>query len=166
MKHATAAPSTKLRIGFLTRSSASRRRKKEREEREREERDAAINYLLLNNPITSRPTAIERFGSPWDACMKGEVGKARQIFLSGVDVNWQSLGATPAWIACQNGHTECLSLLIDHGSQLDKAENEGGTPAIIACQNGHTECLSLLINHGAQLDKADNEGGTPAYTAC
>jgi ankyrin repeat protein len=98
--------------------------------------------------------------------MEGEVGRARQILLSGVDVNGQSQGATPAWIACYKGHTECLSLLINHGAQLDKADNKGATPAFIACQNGHTECLSLLINHGAQLDKADATGTTPAYIAC
>jgi ankyrin repeat protein len=62
--------------------------------------------------------------------------------------------------------SECLSLLINHGAQLDKADNEGATPTNIACQNGLTECLSLLINHGAQLDKADNEGITPAFKAC
>jgi ankyrin repeat protein len=66
----------------------------------------------------------------------------------------------------ENGHTECLSLLVNHGAQLDKADNDGATPAYIACQNDHTECLSLLINHGAQLDKANNEGATPAYIAC
>jgi ankyrin repeat protein len=72
----------------------------------------------------------------------------------------------PAHVACQNRHTECLSLLINHGAQLDKADNEGFTPAIIAYQHGHTDCLSLLINHGAQLDKADDLGATPADIAC
>jgi ankyrin repeat protein len=121
---------------------------------------------LLNPPVAARPTAVDLLESLCIACSEGEVGRARQILLSGVDVNWQSRGCTPAYIACQIGHTECLSLLINHGAQLDKANNEGTTPAYIASQKGHTECLSLLINHGAQLDKVNNEGVTPAYISC
>jgi ankyrin repeat protein len=143
--------------------------KKENEkEKERKQSDAAINYLLLNHPpIAVRLAAAELFASLCIACSEGEAGRARQILLSGVDVNRQTDGGfTPTYIACQNGHTECLSLLINHGAQLDKARDTGATPAFIACQNRHTECLSLLINHGAQLDKANNTGETPAYTAC
>ena len=97
--------------------------------------------------------------------MDGEVGRARQILLSGVDVNGQNQGGTPAIIACQNGHTECLSLFINHGAQLDKADNTGCTPAIIACQNGHTECLSLLVNHDVDCLPTD-AGRGPIHIAC
>jgi hypothetical protein len=55
----------------------------EGEGEERKESTAAINYLLLNPPIAARPTAAEL----WEASYKGEVGSARQILLSGVDVN-------------------------------------------------------------------------------
>ena len=114
--------------------------KKENEkEKERKQSDAAINYLLLNHPpIAVRLAAAELFASLCIACSEGEAGRARQILLSGVDVNWQYQGFTPAHIACQNGHTECLSLLINHGAQLDKALNDGATPAYIACDKGHT----------------------------
>ena len=72
-----------------------KQRKKElKKEKERKESDAAINYLLLNPPIAARPTAAELFESLCIACSKGEVGRARQILLSGVDVNCQSHGFT------------------------------------------------------------------------
>ena len=80
-----------------------KQRKKEMKEREKERKEsvAAINYLLLNNPpIVANPTAADL----WE-CMEGEVGRARQILLIGVDVNWQDQGATLAYTACQNGHT-------------------------------------------------------------
>jgi ankyrin repeat protein len=140
-----------------------KQRKKEKKEREKERKES---HVLLNPPIAARPTTAEPIKLLFIACCKGEVERARQILLSGVDVNCQNQGLTPAYTACLNGHTECLSLLINHGAQLDKATNEGITPAMVACQNGHTECLSLLINHGAQLDKANNDGFTPACTAC
>ena len=140
---------------WVSHKALCKQRKKEKKEREKEkerkESDAAINYLLLNPPIAARPTAAELLLSLWNACMEGEVGRARQILLSGVDVNGQSQGVTPAYIACQNGHTECLSLLINHGAQLNKADNRGVTPAYTACQNGHVKILHLLIQHGADL---------------
>ena len=82
-----------------------KQRKKElKKEKERKESDAAINYLLLNPPVAARPTAADLFESLWRACTKGEVGRARKILLSGVDVNRQKQGGIPAFIACQNGH--------------------------------------------------------------
>ena len=142
--------------------------KEKEKETERKESDAAINYLLLNPPVAAHPTTAELCDSLCIACSTGEVGRAEKILLTGVDVNLQSRGSTPAFpvfIACYQGHAECLSLLINHGAQLDKADKQGATPTYIACQNGHKECLSLLINHGAQLDKADNQGATPTYMA-
>jgi ankyrin repeat protein len=138
---------------------------KERE-KERKESDAAINYLLLNNPpIVANPTAAELIESLCVACSKGEVGRARQILLRGVDVNGQSQDCTPAYIGCKNSHTECLSLLINHGAQLNKASNTGHTPAYMACQNGHVKILHLLIQHGADLSLADRHGTSPSHIA-
>ena len=105
----------------------------------RKESDAAINYLLLNLPIAAHPTAAQLLESLWSACINEEVEIAQEILVRGVDINGQSVdingesqGATPAYMACQNGHTECLSLLVNHGALLDKANNEGATPAFIA----------------------------------
>ena len=92
-------------------------KKEEEKEKERKESDAAITYLLLNPPVAAPRTAADLCESLCIACSEGEVGRARQILLRGVDVNWQNQGFTPAYIACQNGHTECLSLLINHGVQ-------------------------------------------------
>jgi ankyrin repeat protein len=137
---------------------------KERE-KERKESEAAINYLLSNPPVAAHPIAADLFESLWRACVEGEVGRARQILLSGVERRCQ---LSKSWfyptmaIACQKGHTECLSLLINHGAQLDKANNEGATPAHIACENGYTDCLSLLVNQG--VDCSDRLG--PIRGAC
>jgi ankyrin repeat protein len=141
--------------------------KEKEKEKEKKESDAAITYLLLNPPVAAPSTAADLCESLCIACSKGEVGRARQILLRGVDVNWQSRGGfTPAHIVCQFGHTECLSLLINHGAQLDKANNEGATPAHIACQNGHTSCLLLLVNHGVDCSQTTDDGSGPIHIAC
>jgi len=65
---------------------------------------------------------------------------------SGADLNWKDEdGTTPAYIASQNGHVECLERLIAARCSVDQARNTGATPAYIASQNGHVECLERLI---------------------
>ena len=51
-------------------------------------------------------------------------------------------GATPAFIAAQNGHIDVLRVLKELGANLDTPMNDGATPAFIAAQNGHIRCLA------------------------
>ena len=37
-------------------------------------------------------------------------------------------GATPLYVAAQNGHTEIAQLLIDKGANVNQADNDGATP--------------------------------------
>eukprot|EP00729_Bicosta_minor_P011590 gene11590-biopygen26054 len=54
-------------------------------------------------------------------------------------------GATPAYMAAQEGHADCLKLLLEHGAKPNQARTtDGTTPACMAAQNGHAECLKLL----------------------
>ncbi len=144
-----------------------KQRKKEiKKEKERKESDAAINYLLLNPPTAALPSAAELIESLWNACMEGEVGRARQILLSGVDVNGQSQGATPAYIACQNGHVKILHLLIQHGADLSLADTYGRSPAHIASMCGRVKNLALIMRVNADLiNQRDNRGRTPLLYA-
>ena len=57
-------------------------------------------------------------------------------------------GTTPAFIAAQTGHADCLRLLLEAGCDKDKACEDGATPAFIAAQNGHADCMRLLEEAG------------------
>ena len=59
----------------------------------------------------------------------------------------QKDGATPLYIASQNGHPEVASLLLaKEGVRVNQAlEKDGLTPLFIASRNGHTEVVSLLL---------------------
>ena len=58
-------------------------------------------------------------------------------------------GATPALIAAESGHADCLRLLLEAGCDQDKANETGVTPAFIAVQKGHADCLRLLEEAGS-----------------
>ena len=73
-------------------------------------------------------------------------------------------GATPLFIASQNGHLEVIRLLSYAGAARDIAMQGGGgaTPLFIASQNGRLEVfLCLLSDAGADKDIAMQDGGTP-----
>ena len=54
-------------------------------------------------------------------------------------------GATPLFLACQEGHTETAATLLAAGAAVDQAEDNGATPLFVACQNGHTEIVTKLL---------------------
>ena len=60
-------------------------------------------------------------------------------------------GATPMFIACQNGHLPVCEWLFEVGAAEDitKANNTGDTPMLIACQNGHLSVCKWLVFNGA-----------------
>ena len=68
--------------------------------------------------------------------------------------------ASPISTAAQNGHAECLKLLLAAGGDVNKCNNDGFSPIYTAAQKGHAECLKLLLGAGA--DPRSSWKGTPA----
>ena len=75
-----------------------------------------------------------------------------------------AVGAT-LHIACKNGHTDAVQLLLDGGAEVDRANKDGSTPLIIACFNGHVDAARLLLDKGADINRANNQGTTPLAIA-
>ena len=76
-------------------------------------------------------------------------------------------GATPLYIACQNGYTEYASLILSKSIEtINTPRNDGATPLHIACQEGYTECVRLLLDHGAVTSLRTSNGATPLFMAC
>ncbi|KAG7522929.1 cortactin-binding protein 2 [Solea senegalensis] len=69
--------------------------------------------------------------------------------------------------AAQNGHTECVKLLLFSGTPADVTDENGFTSLHMAAAHGHSSCVEVLLSAGAAVDAAAAEGGqTPLFLAC
>lgn len=73
---------------------------------------------------------------------------------------------TPLHAAARSGNDACLSLLLEHGAQLEARDAEGLTPLFLAAGfNDGNNCLTLLLEHGADINARAPEGHTPLMSA-
>ena len=58
-------------------------------------------------------------------------------------------GTAPLHEACRNGHLECISILYQHGAELNLTDKNDMTPVEYAVQGGYFDCALFLLNLGA-----------------
>jgi ankyrin repeat protein len=73
----------------------------------------------------------------------------------GADVNKaNNRGATPVWIAAQEGHEAVVRCLVaELGADVNQADNRGDTPVLIAAHQGHEAIARLLAAFGADTSE-------------
>ncbi|XP_026783143.3 cortactin-binding protein 2 isoform X2 [Pangasianodon hypophthalmus] len=67
--------------------------------------------------------------------------------------------------AAQNGHTECLNLLLSLGVSADAPDENGFTSLHIAAANGHHGCVRALLEHGTEVERECVGGQTALILA-
>jgi Ankyrin repeats (3 copies) len=72
---------------------------------------------------------------------------------------------TPLFIASQNGHTEFVRILLQHGADTEARDNNNSTPLHCASRQKHLEVVQLLLNHGADTTARNNYNNTPLHLA-
>jgi hypothetical protein len=90
-------------------------------------------------------------------------GAKPNIVVSGGG-GWQGLWS-PLMIVTFNGHTSTAELLLNHGADVNYADENGWTPLIWACSCGHPEVIGLLHERGCDVDFVDVNGWT-GLTVC
>ena len=57
-------------------------------------------------------------------------------------------GITPLYVACQNGHSQIATLLLEAKASPDLTIGDGRvTPLLISCSFGHIDCVNALVRH-------------------
>ncbi|XP_061462072.1 ankyrin repeat domain-containing protein 35 isoform X2 [Rhineura floridana] len=103
----------------------------------------------------------------FDAVEKGDVGRvsilASKKTAKATKLN--ALGQSAFHLAASRGLTECLTILLTHGAEVNDKNDDGSTAlhlATIACQ---PQCVKVLLQHGANEDCMDAENRTPLHWA-
>lgn len=78
----------------------------------------------------------------------------------------RSTKATPLFIASDLGHTEAVSLLLEHRADPNLPAEDKRTPLMAASSNNHTEVVELLLSRGAWIETSDEDGNTALRYAC
>ena len=102
------------------------------------------------------------------ACDDGNAAALESLLKAGVAPNAADEdGWTPLLSAVENGHAECVTLLLASPSiDVNQADNDGATPLFAAAQEGQAECMTLLLaSPSIAVNQARNNGVTPLIAA-
>lgn len=83
----------------------------------------------------------------FEACKRGDIGLVEQIIAIG-SVDIHAVDYHASWLACVNGHTHLLKLLIEHGTDIFVDDN---LLLHVACRYGYIDIVILLLECG--IDK-------------
>ena len=94
-----------------------------------------------------------------------EIAQSRSSARSGTQTEcWRSgrpLSSDPP--AAENGHLECVKVLLEKGADVDAVNKYGRTPLHVAAFQGHLESVKLLLAANANPNAADKYGITPLH---
>ncbi|KAJ5086792.1 ankyrin repeat-containing domain protein [Penicillium alfredii] len=98
-----------------------------------------IVRMLLDHGVWFRLYGIRAL---WDACRLGHLEIARLLLEKGLtpNVRWNAGSGSGLNMAVQGGHTEIVSLMLDHGAKVFKNDIE------IAVRNGFEEIAYMLLD--------------------
>ncbi|KAL5505230.1 hypothetical protein EMCRGX_G006632 [Ephydatia muelleri] len=74
-------------------------------------------------------------------------------------------GWTALMKASEAGHMECVQVLLDRGTDVNKQTWDGGTALMKASEAGHIECVQVLLDKGADVNMQNKDGGTALMKA-
>ena len=63
-------------------------------------------------------------------------------------------GATPLFMASQQGQLEAAQVLLDKGADIERGLNVGWSPLFVASWSGHAAVVAELLARGADRDRA------------
>ena len=86
----------------------------------------------------------------------GDLAQARALLEQGCDVNENCPGCgfegmTPLIISVLIGHVKLVRLFLDHGADMEIADNDGGTALMVSAQKGSMKIVRLLVGRGANV---------------
>jgi len=142
-------------------------------DQENYDRETPVELACMNGHldvvrILSAAGAVLDQSHLYNAICKGDMELVCFLLETGISPHhyWRIAPRTFLHAACEQGHYNIVSILIDAGMILDAVSRDEETPLILACKGGYTKIVRLLITNGAGLDLQDKYGHTALHTIC
>lgn len=90
----------------------------------------------------------------FEACKKGDINQIKESLLNISNVNMtDDEGWTPLHYAAEHGHNDIITLLIEHGADVNLANPSGYSPyyIIMMCEHYNADIINSLYKAGASL---------------
>lgn len=89
-----------------------------------------------------------------------------QMLISGSDPDTKGkFGRTPIFRCALEGYTKIARLLLNHGANVNLADDGGSSPLQTALLHENGDIVLLLIEHGARVEHKDNNHETALFYA-
>ena len=124
-----------------------------------------VEYLINNGADINGKTFCPPLS--W-AAIYNQPDMALLLIKKGADVNAKDSyqnGATPLYLAAENGHFQIVKILIENGAEINTQTNNGVTPLYQAAKNGFGEIVQLLIENGADINMKNKNDETALHAA-
>jgi ankyrin repeat protein len=128
---------------------------------------ASVASLLIDGGADIQARNKGGFTPLHAAAYANAVEIAEQLLRGGADINDQMNKArgTALSVASEEGHSGVVTVLIDHGADLEAGERNGYTPLTRALWRGQSDVVALLQEAGAKCQPVEILE-EPAYSEC
>lgn len=122
-----------------------------------------VRSLLLQKADVNAPQADGTTALHW-AARWDDLGMSQALIQAGANPQTANrAGATPMFLASQNGSATMLALLLEAGADPNvPVLSHGETALMMAARTGKLAAVSRLLDQGAQVNAAENLRGTTA----
>ncbi|XP_042538569.1 ankyrin repeat domain-containing protein 35 [Dipodomys spectabilis] len=120
---------------------------------------------------SSSQVAVERWNRRdqklLEAVQRGDVGRVAALASrkSARPTKLDSSGQSPFHLAASKGLTECLTVLLANGADINSRNEDGSTALHLATISCQPQCVKVLLQHGANEDAVDMENRSPLHWA-
>ncbi|XP_043431994.1 ankyrin repeat domain-containing protein 35 isoform X1 [Prionailurus bengalensis] len=102
-----------------------------------------------------------------EAVQRGDVGRVASLASrkSARPTKLNSSGQSSFHLAASKGLTECLTILLANGADINSKNEDGSTALHLATISCQPQCVKVLLQHGANEDAVDAENRSPLHWA-
>ncbi|KAJ6240787.1 molting protein mlt-4 [Anaeramoeba flamelloides] len=125
----------------------------------------SVEELLQNK---ADPDLVSKSGMSivHHCCEFGRLECLKVLLKYNAKINSYLGNTTPLMIACRNGHSNLIPVLLENKCSVSETKTFDKKTALhLAALNGHTKCCELLIENGAEADCKDRQNLTPLLCA-